>query len=457
MPRNAAETRERHRRDPRTPHPVWTESHVKPWSANGPDRSPERQRKRVMRRWAAGVSVLVGGAVLATACGQQHGGSDAKSAVTSATSARAADAAAAASASAAKITITPKDRATGVGVKHDVRVTVTGGTLSAVTMTNSTDGSVVAGRVSADGTSWQPTGELARSTAYSITATAADAANRPAVAHAAFTTVAPTDTFIGTYTPENGSTVGVGMPVSVNFDKAITHKADVESHITVTSDSGQQVVGHWFGAKRIDFRPADYWKPGSDVTLKLNLDHVEGANGVNGVQNKTVHFHIGRSQVSTVDVATQTMSVVDGGHVVRTIPVSTGSPDHPTYNGQMVIAQKFTKTRMNGSTVGFGGEYDIPDVPHAMRLTTSGTFIHGNYWSAGDVFGATPTSHGCIGIRDVRGATDPTTNAAWFYDHSLTGDVIVVTGSKGHVVNPDNGLNGWNMPWSQWVAGSAIG
>ncbi|MGW2992727.1 hypothetical protein ACWDA9_13555, partial [Streptomyces sp. NPDC001193] len=30
-------------------------------------------------------------------------------------------------------------------------------------------------------------------------------------------------------------------------------------------------------------------------------------------------------------------------------------------------------TRMNGQTVGFGGEYDIPDVPHAMRLTTSGT------------------------------------------------------------------------------------
>ena len=40
---------------------------------------------------------------------------------------------------------------------------------------------------------------------------------------------------------------------------------------------------------------------------------------------------------------------------------------------------------MNGATVGFKeddgkGEYDIKDVPHAMRLTTSGTFIHGNYW-----------------------------------------------------------------------------
>ena len=46
----------------------------------------------------------------------------------------------------------------------------------------------------------------------------------------------------------------------------------------------------------------------------------------------------------------------------------------------MVISEKLKVTRMNGDTVGFGGEYDIKDVPHAMRLTDSGTFIHGNYW-----------------------------------------------------------------------------
>ena len=48
---------------------------------------------------------------------------------------------------------------------------------------------------------------------------------------------------------------------------------------------------------------------------------------------------------------------------------------------------------MNGATVGFTdddgkGEYDIKDVPHAMRLSTSGTFIHGNYWGADSVFGS---------------------------------------------------------------------
>ena len=100
------------------------------------------------------------------------------------------------------------------------------------------------------------------------------------------------------------------------------------------------------------------------------------------------------------------MTVVRDGKTLKTIPISAGSAQTPTYNGQMVISEKFVQTRMNGSTVGFGGEYDIPDVPHAMRLTTSGTFIHGNYWynRGNPPFGKQGTSHGCVGLADARGA-----------------------------------------------------
>ncbi|WP_439145224.1 L,D-transpeptidase [Streptantibioticus silvisoli] len=437
---------------------------------SGPGTTAARRRKRNARRAASAAAVLVGGALLATACGSVDGATSGESkAAPGATSASPTPSSSAAGSAAhaaddaahrasdARITISPKDRASNVGLNHDAKVTVASGTLTKVTLVKQSGGAPVSGRISADGHSWQPDGALARSTAYTVTATAKDAQNRQAVSHAAFSTVSPAGSFVGYYTPENNSTVGVGMPVSINFNKAITHKADVQSHITVSSTSGQRVVGHWFGAKRIDFRPADYWKAGSTVTLKLRLDHVTGANGVTGVQDRTVRFHVGRAQVSTVDVATQMMTVTRDGQVVRTIPVSTGTPQHPTYNGQMVISEKFTKTRMNGDTVGFGGEYNIPDVPHAMRLSTSGTFIHGNYWSAGSVFGASPTSHGCIGIRDVRGAGDPTTDAAWFYANSLTGDVVTVQNSPDHTIAPDNGLNGWNMSWSQWIAGSATG
>ncbi|MGW4565162.1 L,D-transpeptidase [Streptomyces sp. NPDC004561] len=357
--------------------------------------------------------------------------------------------------SAARIVISAKDGSTDASI-NATGVKVSGGRLTDVKMTVAGSGQTVPGSLSADGGVWKPGRQLDRGTKYQIAATAKDTDGRTAAANSIFTTVTTANSFIGTYTPDDGATVGAGMPVSFTFDKSVTDKKAVQSHITVNSSSGQQVAGHWFGDRRLDFRPQEYWKAGSKVTMKIDLDGVQGAKGVYGVQKKTVSFTVGRSQVSTVDVRTQTMTVVRDGRTVRTVPISSGSPQHTTYNGQMVISEKFEQTRMNGSTVGFGGEYDIADVPHAMRLTSSGTFIHGNYWydKGNPPFGREGTSHGCVGLADVQGAQGATT-AKWFYDNSLVGDVVIVKNSPDTTVAPDNGLNGWNMSWSAWTAGSA--
>ncbi|MFE2260272.1 L,D-transpeptidase [Streptomyces griseosporeus] len=414
-----------------------------------------RDSKR--RRGLAAASALLGGVLVLTAC---SGGDDASSDNGTDTSQSKVDEAAAQKTSEAQIKITPADGSTNASINNSAAVTVTKGTLSSVTMTTA-DGKAVAGELSADKLSWKPTVQLERSTTYKVAAEATDADGRVAHENASFTTVSPANSFIGSFSPEDGSTVGVGMPVSINFDKAITNKAAVQKGVTVTSSSGQEVVCHWFNANRMDCRPQDYWKENSTVTLKLALDGVEGAQGVYGVQQKTVTFHIGRNQVSYVDAKTKQMKVTQDGQVVKTIPISAGSPDNKTYEGQMVISEKFKETRMNGATVGFTdddgkGEYDIKDVPHAMRLTTSGTFIHGNYWGAPSVFGNVNTSHGCVGLQDKQGADDPSTPAAWFYNHSIVGDVVVVSNTGDKTVSPDNGYNGWNMDWAQWKAGSAI-
>ncbi|MFF3938941.1 L,D-transpeptidase [Streptomyces phaeofaciens] len=403
--------------------------------------TPDTAARRVLGACAA----LMVGALTLTACGgsanaenddSKGGGESAKT-------------------SSAKIVISAKDGSTGASI-NATGVKVSDGRLTEVTMTVAGGGQSVPGTLSADGSSWKPKEQLERGTKYEISATAKDTNGKTAAANSIFTTVTSSGSFIGTYTPDNGTTVGVGMPVSFTFDKAISKQKDVQSHITVTSSSGQQVVGHWFGAQRLDFRPEEYWKAGSKVTMKIDLDGVEGANGVFGVQKKTVTFTIGRSQVSTVDVNTQTMTVVRDGQTLKSVPISAGSPQHTTYNGQMVISEKFTQTRMNSRTVGLGGEYDIPDVPHAMRLTQSGTFIHGNYWynKGNPPFGREGTSHGCVGLADAQGAQGDTP-AKWFYDNSLIGDVVIVKNSPDKTVTPDNGLNGWNLPWSQWTAGSA--
>ncbi|WP_046500713.1 L,D-transpeptidase [Streptomyces odonnellii] len=420
--------------------------------------------KRVMtdskrRRGLVVASAVLGGVLVLSACSEGADDASADSTKTPSSQAQV-DEAAAKDTSEAQIAISPKNGATNVGINNDAKVTVTKGTLTEVTMTTA-DGTDVPGTMSDDSTSWQPDGQLDRSTTYKITASAKDAKGRAAHENSSFTTVSPSNSFIGNFTPEDGSTVGVGMPVSINFDKAISDQKAVQEGITVTSSSGQEVVGHWFNSQRLDFRPEQYWEGNSTVTLKLDLDGVEGAPGVFGVQQKTVTFSIGRNQVSTVDAQSKTMTVTRDGQTIKTIPISSGSPENPTYNGQMVISEKFKETRMNGATVGFTdddgkGEYDIKDVPHAMRLSTSGTFIHGNYWGAKSIFGSVNTSHGCVGLADVKGAGDPNQPAAWFYNNSLIGDVVVVKNSPDKTIKPDNGLNGWNLNWADWQAGSAV-
>jgi lipoprotein-anchoring transpeptidase ErfK/SrfK len=267
---------------------------------------------------------------------------------------------------------------------------------------------------------------------------------------------APRPSVTGYYTPEAGSTVGTGMIVSIVFDHPVTDRAAVRRAVTVTARPAVPVAGHWFGARRLDFRPERYWAPGTRVDLRLRLRGVRVAADRYGTQSKDVVFRVGRFQLSTVDTARHTMVVRRAGRVLRVLPVSAGAAGHETYNGLMVISQKLSTTRMNAATVGFGSAYDIADVPHAMRLTDSGTFLHGNYWSPPAVFGTANASHGCVGLADGHGG-DPDSPAGWFYDQSLVGDVVEVVGSHQRTVAPDNGLGGWNMPWAAWSAAPAGG
>jgi len=408
------------------------------------------------RRGLTVASALLGGVLVLSACssggdasGDDGGNGSSQSKV---------DEAAAKKASEAQIAITPKDGSDNASINNSAAVKVSKGTLTDVAMTTS-EGTEVSGQISADKTSWKPSAQLERSTTYKLTAEAKDSDGRVAHENASFTTVSPKNSFIGSFTPDDGTTVGVGMPVSINFDKEITNKAAVQKGITVSTTGGQEVVCHWFNAQRMDCRPDQYWKENSTVTLKLALDGVEGASGVYGVQQKTVTFKIGRNQVTYVDAKTKQMKITQDGKTVKTIPISAGSPENKTYEGIMVMQEKFKETRMNGATVGFTdddgkGEYDIKDVPHAIRLTSSGTFMHGNYWGAKSIFGSVNTSHGCVGLSDTKGANDPNTPAAWMYNNSIVGDVVIVQNTGDKTVAPDNGLNGWNLSWADWKAGS---
>ncbi|MCX2181737.1 L,D-transpeptidase family protein [Streptomyces sp. SKN60] len=357
------------------------------------------------------------------------------------------------------IRVSPEDGARAVPAGGPVEVKVDSGRLERVTVVQVEDAqrTEVAGEISADGLRWRPRPDtrLALAAKYSVDAVALDGHGRRSARHTTFTTVVPEHRFIGYFKPENRSTVGVGMIVSFSFNREIENRAEVERAIRITSDPPVEVAGHWFGKERLDFRPAAYWRPGTRVTVDLALRDVEGAPGVYGIQRKKVGFTVGRSQVSLVDAEKHTMEIHRDGALLTTLPITAGAPKTTTYNGKMVATELYDVTRMNGATVGFGGEYDIKDVPHAIRLTDSGTFLHGNYWASASTFGSANVSHGCVGLRDVKGG-GPDTPAGWFFDRTLVGDVVEVVNSKDKQVAPDNGLGGWNLDWGRWKAGSAL-
>ncbi|MFC3575476.1 Ig-like domain-containing protein [Streptomyces yaanensis] len=355
------------------------------------------------------------------------------------------------------IRVSPDDADRAVPADRRLRIRVAEGRLESVTVVRSQDGqdSPVPGHLSAGGRVWEPDHRrLALAAKYTVDAVALDGHGRRSARHATFTTFVPDQRFIGYVTPENRSTVGTGMIVSLQFNREIENRAVVERAIHVSAKPAVEIRPHWFGKDRVDFRPEEYWKPGTKVTVALRLRDVEGAPGEYGLQYKTVSFTVGRSQVSLVDASAHIMRVRRGGDLIATVPITAGAPRTTTYNGKMVVMEMLKVTRMNSRTVGFGGEYDIPDVPHALRLTDSGTFVHGNYW-APDAFGRVNVSHGCVGLKDVKGG-GPDTPAGWFFNRSLIGDVVEVVNSKDKRVAPDNGLGGWNMGWNEWKEGAAV-
>ncbi|WP_329023513.1 L,D-transpeptidase [Streptomyces sp. NBC_00690] len=357
------------------------------------------------------------------------------------------------------IRVVPEDGAKGITAGGRVEVRLPSGRLERVKVMRieSDAPAPVAGSISADGLRWHPAEgtRLDLAAKYSVDVVALDAHGRRSARHTSFTTAVPENRFIGYFKPENRATVGTGMIVSFDFNQKIADRAAVESAIKVTSEPPVEIAGHWFDRDRLDFRPEEYWEPGTEVTVDVRLRDVEASPGAYGIQNKRITFTVGRSQVSLVDAEAKTMQVRRDGQLLATVPITAGAPKSTTYNGKMVVSELFDVTRMNGRTVGFGGEYDIKDVPHAMRLTESGTFLHGNYWAAPEIFGQTNVSHGCVGLRDVKGGSADTP-AGWFFDRTIVGDVVEVINSPDKQVAPGNGLSGWNMQWAAWKQGSAL-
>ncbi|MCL8027056.1 L,D-transpeptidase [Nocardioides bruguierae] len=371
------------------------------------------------------------------------GTSDASSAADSSTSAEP-------SVSPASVTVNCGGGEEDVPVSRVVTVTVANATLTKVAV-RADGGEELPGTMADNQYSWRADDRLEPGTTYQVRAVAVgdDGAkvNRKVTFRTQDLTLAQ-QTY-PSIAPLEGETVGVGMPVIVTFDVAVSDQAAMERQMTVTAQPAQDGAWHWLSQHEVHWRPKSYWQAGSKVTVDVAVNGVDAGDGVYGQLSRRVSFDVGDAHVYRVNAKTHEMKVFSNGKLLRTLPITTGKPGFDTRNGTKVIIEKFASKRMNSETVGISGAeaYNISGVKWAMRLTYSGEFIHAAPWSVSSQ-GNANVSHGCTGMS--------TANAGWLYEMSRRGDVVVTTGTNGNDMTLTNGWGDWNESFRQWRKGSAL-
>jgi lipoprotein-anchoring transpeptidase ErfK/SrfK len=229
-----------------------------------------------------------------------------------------------------------------------------------------------------------------------------------------------------TFNPVNGSTVGVGEPIIINFARPIADQHMAEQAIHVSSTPPVSGKFYWLTSSQVRWRPLSFWPARTAV-------HVDAA----GTQN---NFVTGDALLATADDATHQLVVTRNGTVEQTFPMSMGmaAGGHQTPNGTYYVLDKKAKVVMDSSTYGvpvnstYGYKVNVED---AVQFDNSGDYVHSAPWSVADQ-GKRDVSHGCINISP--------TNAKWFFANFGAGDPIVVKNSVG-TYSKNDGSNDWQL------------
>ncbi|MDF9812717.1 lipoprotein-anchoring transpeptidase ErfK/SrfK [Streptomyces sp. SPB162] len=230
-------------------------------------------------------------------------------------------------------------------------------------------------------------------------------------------------------------------------------RAKVEQNLQVTAHP-EAAAGSWYWVddRTLHYRPQSYWPAHAKIDVRSTLDGVRIENSLYGGGSKPLSLTTGDRVEAVTDSGTHEMTFKRNGSVVKTIPITTGKPGFSTRNGVKVVLGKEEFVRMQSESIGISAgsseAYDLP-VYWATRVTWSGEYVHAAPWSVGSQ-GSANVSHGCTGMS--------TENAHWFFDQVRKGDVVQVVNSGGETMTPfDNGFGDWNLNWSQWKNGSALG
>jgi hypothetical protein len=239
-----------------------------------------------------------------------------------------------------------KDGASNVKVDTLITVSADWGTLTKVKLTYTnkdrqgrTQHGTVAGKISQDHTQWTASGRLEPAAAYKLTSVGKNHVNQPNTDTTTFRTQKlrlDQQTYPTLY-PLKGWHVGVGMPVVLTFDVPVRNKREFEKNLHVKSSPAQAGTWHWYSSKEARYRPKNYWKPGTKVSVTANLNGLYAGGGIYGQNSAKTHFTVGRSQVTKINLSSDVARVYLNGKLARRIYVSGGKPGWQTRSGTKLI------------------------------------------------------------------------------------------------------------------------
>ncbi len=356
----------------------------------------------------------------------------------------------------AVLAVTPSDGAAKVAPDAHVRITASGGRLTQVMVTSG--GSAVTGQYGPGSASWSTRWGLKPGTSYTVTAVAKNSKGAATTEVTHFTTKSAGSTLkITDITPNSHETVGIGMPIMVDFnqDVASSDRGAVERALEVASDV--PVTGAWFWASdsEVIFRTQGYWSAHQHVQLTAHLTGVPGGPGLWGSSDLTRSFTIGDSHIVKVNLKSDQGYFYVNGSLAKKIPVSGGvggydshGNDFYTTTGVHLTMGSFDSVVMTSPNIkpGEAGYYH-EIVYHDVQISDSGEYLHqspGGLWCLGN----TNCSHGCVRMTAA--------GADWWQHTAYRGDPVTITGSP-RVLAWDNGWGYWQKSWSSWLKGSSAG
>lgn len=330
-------------------------------------------------------------------------------------------------------------------------VSAAGGRLTAVTVTP-TGAAPLQGTLDPAGTRWTSP-QLAYGTEYRVSAAGVDEQGRPgAPLEQTFRTVAPEEMLeIRSIRPTDGQTVGIAMPISITFESPVTDRAAVERRVSVQTSVPTEGSFRWMSDEQLNWRPKEYWRPGTQVTVDARLHGVDSGGGVWGEEDRSFSFTIGRDQRARGDVNQHTLVLYQDGQELRSLPASYGRDIYPTQYGIHVAFEKHEIKRMRSDTWGGPAEgqpgfYD-QNLPLAVRISNNGEFVHVNPDSV-SAQGRRNVSHGCVNLSPA--------NGEFFYNWVQMGDPVEIVGSSRPLTTRDGDIADWTIPWDEYRRGSAL-